>query len=79
MHIIDFKNTCLDFQKPSQTPAVLGAAKLSILAATFQDIAKLHVLGYKTTLSDFHYLSSVFSKQLCALANLGCTCEAGTS
>ena len=38
--------------------------------------AKLHILKLATV---FHHLSSVGPKQLCALAHLGCTREAGTS
>ena len=30
LHILDFKTTCSEFQKPSQTAAVQGEAKLRI-------------------------------------------------
>ena len=38
--------------------------------------AELHI---SKLISVFHHLSSVGPKQLCALAHLGCTREAGTS
>ena len=41
--------------------------------------AEVRILNSKTTWSEFHLLSRVSPKQLCALAHLGCTCKAGTS
>ena len=38
----------------------------------------MRILNFKTTWSDFHHLPRVGPKQLCALAHLGCTCEAAT-
>ena len=47
--------------------------------AAEQGEAKLHILDFKTTWSEFHHLPRVSPKQLCALAHLGCTRAAGTS
>ena len=44
-----------------------------------QGKAEVRVLNFKTTWSEFHHLPRVGPKQLCALAHLGCTREAGTS
>ena len=41
--------------------------------------AEVRVLKFKTTWSEFHHLTRVGQKQLCALAHLGCTRAAGTS
>ena len=41
--------------------------------------AEVRILNFKTTWSEFHHLPRVGPKQLCALAHLGCTREAGTS
>ena len=58
--ILDFKTTWSEFQKPCQTAAVQGEAKLRIY-----NLKK-------------HHLPKVGPKQLCALAHLGSTREAGT-
>ena len=63
VRILDFKTIWSEFQKASQTATMRGKAKLRILELT----------------SVFHHLPSVSPKQLCALAHLGCTREAGTS
>ena len=44
-----------------------------------QGEAKVRILNFKTTWSEFHHLPRVGPKQLCALAHLGCTRAAGTS
>ena len=41
--------------------------------------AEVRILNFKTTWSEFHHLPRVGPKQLCALAHLGYTREAGTS
>ena len=41
--------------------------------------AKPHTLRKKAKLLAFHHLPCIDAKQLCALAHLGCTREAGTS
>ena len=41
--------------------------------------AEVRILDFKTTWSEFHHLTRVGPKQLCALAHLGCTRAAGTS
>ena len=41
--------------------------------------AGVRVLDFETTWPEFHYLSRVGPKQLCALAHLGCIRAAGTS
>ena len=88
VRIIDFKNTCSEFQKANQT-------------ATKRGEAKLRILNFKTTWSEFqkpsqtavgrgeaelriynlkkHHLPRVGPKQLCALAHLGSTRATGTS
>ena len=88
LHILDFKTTWSEFQKPSQT-------------ATEQGEAELRILKFKTTWSEFqkpsqtsatprvhklriynlkkHCLPRVGPKQLCVSAHLGCTRAAGTS
>ena len=63
VRILNLKTTWSEFQKASQTATEQGKAKLRILKLA----------------SVFDHLSSVGPKQLCALAHLGCTCEAGTS
>ena len=58
------------------------------LGSMSQGEVKIHSLQYSARQSRaayikltsvFHHLPSVGPKQLCALAHLGCTCEAGTS
>ena len=44
-----------------------------------QGEAKVRILSFTTTWSEFHHLPRVGPKQLCALAHLGCTRAAGTS
>ena len=41
--------------------------------------AKVGILNFETTWSEFHHLPRVGPKQLCVSAHLGCTCAAGTS
>ena len=56
---------------------LLGKAKLTIILRTAsRHTSQLPVLNFKTTC--FHYLPRVGPKQLCALAHLGSTHEAGT-
>ena len=40
--------------------------------------AEVRILDFQTTWSEFHHLPRVGPKQLCELAHLGCTREAGT-
>ena len=77
LRILNFKTTWSEFQKASQTAAMRGEAELRIL-------------NFKTTWSEFQkpcqtaaasliFTSRVSPKKLCALAHLGCACEASTS
>ena len=88
VHILNFKITWSEFQKPSQTAAKLGIAELRILdfkttwsefqkpsqTAAMQGEAELRIYILKK-----HHLPIVSPKQLCAPAHLGCTRAAGTS
>ena len=66
VRILNFKTTWSEFQKASQT-------------ATERGKAELRILNFKTTWSEFQRPSQTGPKELCALAHLGCTREAGTS
>ena len=93
LRILNFKTTWSEFQKPSKTAAGRGGAELCILdfktswsefqkpsqTATKRGEAELRILNFKTTWSEFQRPSQTGPKQLCALAHLGCTREAGTS
>ena len=88
LRILKFKTTQSEFQKASQTAAERGEAELRILdfkttwsefqkpfqTAAMRGETELHIYNLKK-----HHLPRVGPKQLCALANLGCTHEAVTS
>ena len=66
----------MHFGSPSHFRDPCGKAKLSYVVYIISgDEAKLRILELTSV---FHHLSSVGHKQLCALAQLGCTREAGT-
>ena len=85
LRILNFISTWSEFQKPSQTPTERGEAELRILYfkttwSEFQKASQGFYLAENLRFTPvFYHLPSVGPKQLCALAHLGCTCEAGTS
>ena len=67
----------MHFGSPSDSWDGCGKAKPSYVQYIIrQGEAKLRILELTSV---FHHLPSVGPKQLCALAHLGCTREAGTS
>ena len=67
----------MHFGSPSDSWDQCGKPKRSHAQYIYrQDKAELHILEL---VSVFHHLPSVSSKQLCALAHLGCTHKEGTS
>ena len=81
--VLNFKNTWSEFQKPSQTAATQGEAELRILdfKTTWPEFQRSSQTAATRGEAKpvFHPVPTVGPKQLCALAHLGCTREAGTS
>ena len=74
-YVLNMKN--MHFGSPSDSWHQCGKAKLSYAQYIIrQGKAELHILELTLV---FHHLPSVSPKQLCALAHLGFTREAGTS
>ena len=67
----------MNFGSASDTWDPCGKVKLSYVHYIIkQNEAKLYILELTSV---FHHIPSVGPKQLCGVAHLGCTCEAGTS
>ena len=88
LRILDFKTTWSDFQKASQTAAERGKAELRILDfkttwSEFQKPCQTAAARGKAEVCIYnvkrHHLLRVGPKQLCVIAQLGCTPAASTS
>ena len=88
VRILNFRTTCSEFQrkfrlllskaKPSYVYSILkthGQSSRSPARPKLYETKPSYVYTFKSK----HHLSRVGPKQLCALAHLGCTREAGTS